>query len=260
MLHRSRGFPVFAPSPSQNGKTIQNTGFTTECPPLLSLIYCHVSPPMTFGPMIYASQLKCQCVSSCACVPFHDKLNYAETRVVRRRIIYASCHLTFPVTSLICLRLSLSSLLSSLEQVRKGKSYGAARVVPLPRHSATSPRARPLSTPIIAAPTSEVLCPGPDGKDAAPVPAARQDPPDGALQLRIGDVSTASGTEALSRSVTLGKMSSAGLAAVSLHNSFNLIPMWNVHKRLPAQHAIGKHIYLFWVSSPFIGKPFIFAQ
>lgn len=167
---------------------------------------------MNFVHMIYAFQSKCQCVSSCACVSIHDKLNYAETRAVRWRIIYASCRLIFPVTRLICLRLSLSlSLLPlSLEQVRKGKSDGAAQVVPLPRHAA-SPRARPLPIPLIAAPTSALPSPGPDGKDAAPVPAARQDSPDGALQLGHDDVSTASGTEALSRSVALRKMSNAGL-------------------------------------------------
>ncbi|XP_075888738.1 protein FAM13A isoform X2 [Nelusetta ayraudi] len=85
-------------------------------------------------------------------------------------------------------------------KVRKGKSYGAGQVVPLPRHSAALPRARPLPIPLIAAPTSAFPSPGPNGKDAAPVPAARQDSPDGALQLGHGDVSTASGTEALSSS------------------------------------------------------------
>lgn len=119
--------------------------------------------------------------------------------------------------SSVCVPLSLSFLSPSSEQVRKGKSYGTARVVPLPKHSAASPRARPLPIPIIVAPTPELPCPGPDGKDAAPVPAApvpaaRQDSPDGALRLSRGDVCTASGTEALSRSVALRKMSSAGLA------------------------------------------------
>lgn len=113
--------------------------------------------------------------------------------------------------SSVCVYLSLSLLPLSLEQVRKGKSDGAAQVVPLPRHSAASPRARPLPIPLIAAPTSALPSPGPDGKDAAPVPAARQDSPDGALQLGHDDVSTASGTEALSRSVALRKMSNAGL-------------------------------------------------
>lgn len=119
---------------------------------------------------------------------------------------HLSCHETHLFASI-----SLSLLPLSLEQVRKGKSDGAAQVVPLPRHSAASPRARPLPIPLIAAPTSALPSPGPDGKDAAPVPAARQDSPDGALQLGHGDVSTASGTEALSRSVALRKMSNAGL-------------------------------------------------
>lgn len=85
--------------------------------------------------------------------------------------------------------------------MRKGKSYGAAQVVHAPRHTAT----RPLPIPIIAEPTSELTCPCPDGKDAAPVPAARQDSPDGAVQLSRCDVSAASGTKCLSRSVVAEK-------------------------------------------------------